>query len=1095
MKSLSPSLVKIFDADLILRGTGFIIDDAGSVLTCHHVVDGLAEVRLEGHGGTPATADRQQVTMAPDVDLAMISGFLPCLGPPLPIAPSAAPSLCDYRTEGFHRYGEEFRSSFPASGRVTGTTSVRYTTERSDYEIIDALVLRDDEFGEGLSGAPVVEDSTGVVIGVVSTKLRSGTRAGGLGVPLSVDRAPVALAEALKRNLLVAPAFGPFLNIAAARALTRAQVADAVRGLTELRNVDLDRHIERTFTQHLDDAVSSGSPVVALVGPSGTGKSTELCALAVRSPRPVVLLRGSSVQASTKHIGEAIEQDLRVAVPDGRSLDAGLLAKVAATDGGLVVIMDALNEMSDNSGHGFEDWLVRSREWLRRGGAQLVVSSRPELWDQFAQRLSGQNNSDMAEIHIGEFDMREAAAAASQYGLAVGSAIGALKLPVVMRLAAGLDLRSAGAPAPASVNVLIARYVRDVAYRIASRIKGVSTGTVVDWLRTAAGRMLEASVSEIDIETFRSVFPEAVLAGDIVIDENLMSRTERGVRFVYNDVADWLKSGHIAIDDELTQQSLIAMYPAGLDRIGPMGYALREIEAVDGVEALIERLDRVVSSVEQVGLPAGALLEATVTKLTDVTPYLRVLHDFSVAASTTTRPWWTRGGERRLGFVTTTGFWDHLPASVTERLSLMQPLVASEHYYGWRPKDWDRLDIEDSAHNFATLALDVVRRDPDSGVPALLGWLPDTSPLRDDEATVSDVAQGIIYRLRHDAPAIIAAVIVEHHDALHEVLYRLGRSDQAFLFKVFASYAGHVGRARALLHISYQLDIAKLDAADRLLVADVLRSVRAEVDDSPLRWRATIQLASATGDAACVAEILDAFVHGQTDVDAYTVAAVAHWDPEAALAALRRVMRDQPDRDRELLGATSSLWEAGVQDQWDAEVARLASTGQLHPSYELGRYVDDRLQRLEHLTPAVEALARFIIHGPPAIAWQLSYALASAGSIRFDPTARARLARELLATEGEVPALNRFIGQLAQSGDYFDILAETLHQMDPDTADNTLFAAAIMNDGFAATLVSWISDGRLSPPGPRVQRMVAAADAGEDPRDAVRAILDEELGR
>src|ERR1700677_3704462 len=92
------ALVAVLGEDEQVFGTGFVIDDSGSVLTCHHVVDGLASVRVRGQDGMIHAADH--VITAPDVDLALVrvSGLG---GRPLPLAAQSQAATA-YWTKGFH---------------------------------------------------------------------------------------------------------------------------------------------------------------------------------------------------------------------------------------------------------------------------------------------------------------------------------------------------------------------------------------------------------------------------------------------------------------------------------------------------------------------------------------------------------------------------------------------------------------------------------------------------------------------------------------------------------------------------------------------------------------------------------------------------------------------------------------------------------------------------------------------------------------------------------------------------------------------------------------------------------------------------------
>ena len=173
------ALAAVLGEDGIVRGTGFLVGP-GCVLTCHHVVDGNGPVRVRDVDGSDLEADRDAIVCAPEIDLALIR--VPGVhGSPVPLAHDAG-GTTQYWTKGFHRLGGGIRSAFPVQGNITGTTSVSYSTYTTEYRIDNVLVLRDDEIEPGLSGAPVLDRTAGVVVGIVSTQLTRENERGGFAI-------------------------------------------------------------------------------------------------------------------------------------------------------------------------------------------------------------------------------------------------------------------------------------------------------------------------------------------------------------------------------------------------------------------------------------------------------------------------------------------------------------------------------------------------------------------------------------------------------------------------------------------------------------------------------------------------------------------------------------------------------------------------------------------------------------------------------------------------------------------------------------------------------------------------------------------------
>src|SRR4051812_46793388 len=127
--AIDAALVAIADPDGAIRGTGFVVDRAGSVLTCHHVVDGMPSVTLRSAQGCSVELTVKDAIMTPDLDLVLLRPNEESLGLyPLPLATSLPPGA-RYWTKGFHMIGGSIRAAFPVQGRIAGTTAVAYRTE------------------------------------------------------------------------------------------------------------------------------------------------------------------------------------------------------------------------------------------------------------------------------------------------------------------------------------------------------------------------------------------------------------------------------------------------------------------------------------------------------------------------------------------------------------------------------------------------------------------------------------------------------------------------------------------------------------------------------------------------------------------------------------------------------------------------------------------------------------------------------------------------------------------------------------------------------------------------------------------------------
>ncbi|MFE6910954.1 hypothetical protein [Streptomyces erythrochromogenes] len=304
-------LVKICDPAGRERGSGFVADDRGTVVTGHEAVDGLSRLVLHACGRTrPVTA--ADVTELPGLALALIR--TDGLGVrPLPVAQRGAIDPGTY-------------VRLPARGwrqaRVLGDAQVAYRAAGGLYAVpagaaVELAIGTDgrDALAQGgeVCGGPVLDAATGAVLAVLGTALRAEHRSGGFAVALraAADSDPHGpLAELLARNAATVPGRGADLNLAGVLELTAATVGAALPP---------DRRVERPGVAAELEAFTSGDrPVLGLVGNPGTGRTTELAALAdARArgarPAPTLWLRGADLHADDTSLADAATRALTAA--------------------------------------------------------------------------------------------------------------------------------------------------------------------------------------------------------------------------------------------------------------------------------------------------------------------------------------------------------------------------------------------------------------------------------------------------------------------------------------------------------------------------------------------------------------------------------------------------------------------------------------------------------------------------------------------------------------------------------------------------------------------------------------------------------------
>ncbi len=389
------ALVLLHDLAGRPRGAGFAADHHGTLITSHEAVDGLPRLVLDA-GGRRRTVHADAVTPLPALGLALVRAE--GLGvAPLPVATRERPEPGTYVRIAAGGWRE---------ARVLGVTDVTYTATDRRHRIAGALELavgtagRDAlRLGGGAAGGPVLDAGTGAVLGVLGTALGSGHGHAGLAVPLRAAGGP--LAELLAENAATVPAYGADLNPAGVLALTATSVGQDGPPGASGGGLDLGvQPVERPGPARRFAAFEAGpAHVLGLVGPPGSGRTTELAALAARRtrcrrPAPTLWLRGADLRDDDASVADAVARALaraaRIVAASGTSgpADPGAvgpdrLARLARDTGRpLLLLLDGPEEMPPLLAHRLADWTRGTTAWLRETGTRLVVACRPEYWER-----------------------------------------------------------------------------------------------------------------------------------------------------------------------------------------------------------------------------------------------------------------------------------------------------------------------------------------------------------------------------------------------------------------------------------------------------------------------------------------------------------------------------------------------------------------------------------------------------------------------------------------------------------------------------------------------------------------------------------------
>ncbi|MER5937463.1 trypsin-like peptidase domain-containing protein [Streptomyces sp. NPDC001928] len=564
------ALVRIHDLAGRPRGLGFVADHHGTVVTSHEVVDGLPRLVLLAAGGdrscvVPAAA----VTSLPGLDLALVR--TEGLGvDPLPVTVR-------------ERIGTGSYVRIAAGGwreaRVLGATSVTYTATDRVHLLDDALELaigtagRDAlRLGGGAAGGPVLDAATGAVVGVLGTALQAGSRDAGFAVPLCPPP-DGPLADLIAENAATVPAYGTDLNLAGVLELTATSVGQdgppgtlaGYVGRADGGGAQALNPVERAATAREFDAFAeSRASVLALVGPPGSGRTTELAALAARRGRgpqsaPTLWLRGADLKDEDASVADAARRALAraariVAAPSDRAALGDTtperLAHLALGAGRpLLLLLDGPEEMPPVLAHRLTDWTDGTAQWLRETGARLVVACRAEYWEgagaEFPEEMLYEVRHDPARpafedeaaqadggagggttrrfppcVPLDDLTPDEARLARVRYGIPEGALAGPdAGHPLTLRLLSEVRAALPDTPTPHGVDRhdVLSAHLDLMCLRIAVRLAAENglRGTAVRRLAAkvsgqvheAARRSLGPGQGELDRASFEAVFP------------------------------------------------------------------------------------------------------------------------------------------------------------------------------------------------------------------------------------------------------------------------------------------------------------------------------------------------------------------------------------------------------------------------------------------------------------------------------------------------------------------------------------------------------------------------------------------------------------
>ncbi|MET8811798.1 trypsin-like peptidase domain-containing protein [Streptomyces sp. NPDC004549] len=1018
-------LVRIDDPDGRPRGVGFLADHHGTLLTSHEAVDGLTGLVLSAPDGRTATAGADAVVPLPALGLALVRTEGLDGVRPLPLTVRERTDAGTYVRIAAGCWRE---------ARVLTTTPVTYAARDGRRRLTDALELAIGTAGRdalrpggGTTGGPVLDARTGAVLGVLGTALRSERADRGFALPVRPAAADRALAALLARNAVTVPAYGADLNPAAVLELTGAVLT--VDGPPLAEDV---APVERVaVTRELADFTEGPHPVLALTGAPGSGRTTQLAALAVRrhrgeAPAPALWVRGADLRGGDDSLADAAHRALRragVAVCAGEpgDLDPGRVARIAAGAGGpLLLLLDDPEEMPAALVRRLPEWTRNTLAWLRESGARLVIGCREEFWEEHAEHWERgvPERAVPSRVRLAGFTPAEARLARARHGVPEGALDGRdARHPLALRLLAEVRAALPGAPAhgPVDRHEVFAAHLDLMCLRVAVRLTAGDGpgGTAVRRLATrvagqvheAARRALGSGTGALDRRTFEALFPPgpapARLGGgsgwsSAVLVEGLLVPTGTGYRFARGELSDWLQGSHLdleaALDVLVHRPRESAPVAVPHHRAGPVVQALLLLGRRRGTRLLAFRLRELADALDAdpTSWWAARLLSRTLLDVPDAAPYREVLRHLAGRVVA-----W-RHGRRPVPADLAPAFWTALPLPAAERFALLRELVLADG------------DTEEAGERYLDVVARLLAADPVAVQPHLTPWFEDERPLpATPHATVATAAQALLHTHRRGAlDELTEALADSGHRRADELLAVLAEDEPAAACRAADRWASDERPARraAATALALRAALHARTPDDRTLLRRTARALLARPADRDLHGGA---LALLVRDPHTreehLTETLRRFADGDFGIPAAALLPALATHPDPVLTAFRARLRGGGPDTARTLRALADVTDPALVHRVAALVREAVAPGP-DSADSVAAYVARRLGQgptaRSELLPLVSGL---LATGPEPVRTALATVLATPGGTAARPLRRELL--DLLLAHEREPAV------------------------------------------------------------------------------------------
>ncbi|MFI9061177.1 hypothetical protein ACIGQE_04770 [Streptomyces sp. NPDC053429] len=724
---------------------------------------------------------------------------------------------------------------------------------------------------------------------------------------------------------------------------------------------------------------------------------------------------------------------------------------------GLVVVLDAPEEMPPGLAQGLGPWTGATARWLGRVGARLVVAARPEFWERAGAlyppdalyRPARPAPGLPPALPVGDLTPAEAATLRARLGIPDDAVRDAdARHPLTLRLLA--DVRAAGVTGgrPGRDEVFAA-HLDLLALRVAVRIAasaadaqgaGVHAPGVRRLAARVAGRVHEAArrclgpgQGRLDRAAFEALFPWRTGWASAVLAEGLLVPAGPGYRFAHEELSDWLQAGHLdlptALDSLVHRGPATTGPPVPRHRIGPVLEALRWLppdQARKVLTGLVEALDAFGAPHDEAPAPerapapavapagggsapdgdpapegdrawwAARLLRETLLRVPDATPHLPVLH--ALAEHLSGRGPGDTGGPGDPGGPGGLDgrFWNRLRLPEPDRVDLLRRLLPCDHRY-----------LEAAARRLV--------RDPRYVQSLLCAWFADERRLRGRPgATVATAAQALLHTHRGLAvDDLTEALVAAAHPRADELLAVLAEDEPSAVCRAVHRWAHDERPGRRVAAAAYGQAAAPhvRTPADRELLRRAAQALLARPTDTTLHGGAlAVLLRDPQVRARYLPDALACFrdpeCGARLPAEALVAALPVLPDPDAVFAALRA--RADGEVLRALAALTTPALARRAGDLVREHLARCPSDAP-----HAAAFLDRRLEQGPAAEPVLRPLVLELLRSAPtAVRAALAAVLAAPGGEPSYPL-RGELADALLREEADPAVLDAFLGAVA----------------------------------------------------------------------------------